>query len=225
MLKLSLPTPYKHARYRGQVAFGEDDLPSNGNEVVAQKWVAVVSAFYDTALTVINDGIYGSDCCYGEARLSLLRSPGYSTHPVGDRPFLPNDRYSPRMDQGERLYRFWINGGPMDERLAAVERESLVYNEKPMALSFFPQGGGALCGPFATLSDDVIQMTALKQAEDGEGLILRVFNPTAVERNTTISLPDSALDVAFRPYEIRTYRVVGREWRLVNLVEEPILTD
>jgi alpha-mannosidase len=220
LLKLAFPTPDKHAVYMGQVAFGVDELPSNGNEAVAQKWVAVVSRLNDNALTIINDGIYGSDCCYGEARLSLLRSPGYSVHPIGDRPLLPDDRYSPRQEQGERLYHFWLNAGPLAARLAAIDREALAHNEKPMALSFFPLGDGAPLPPYATLSDDVIQLSALKPAESDEGVIVRLFNPTADERRTVVTLPGTTLDVNLHPYEIRTYCLKGKQWVETNLVEE-----
>ena len=49
----------------------------------------------------------------------------------------------PRIDQGERLFRFWINGGPVARTHgAAIDREALAKNEKPYALSFFPHGGG-----------------------------------------------------------------------------------
>ncbi len=223
MLKLAFPTPDKHAVYLGQVAYGADELPANGNEAVAQKWVAVVSKSQDTALTIINDGIYGSDFCYGEARLSLLRSPGYSTHPIGDRPFLPDDRYSPRIDQGERLYHFWLNAGPLEERLAAVDREALAHNEKPMALSFFPQGSHpSAATSFITLSDAAIQIPALKPAEDGQGLIVRLFNPTAQERSTVVRLPSTTLEVTLNPFEIRTYRVIDKTWSQTNLIEELI---
>ncbi len=228
LLKLAFPTPDKHAVYMGQVAFGVAQLPSDGNEAVAQKWTAVVSPGHERALTIINDGIYASDYCHGEARLTLLRSPGYSVHPIGDRPMLPNDRYSPRMDQGERLYRFWLQGGRLPERLALVDGEALAHNERPMALSFFPQGtpAEAAQGTFLALSDPVIQLSALKKAEsapaDGAAaaLVVRLFNPTNARRSTTVTLAGAAQEVSFQPFEIRTFVARGREWEEVNLVEE-----
>lgn len=224
MLKLSLPTPDKSSTYVGQVAYGADALPSNGDEVVAQKWVAVVSKSHDLALTIINDGIYGSDFCYGEARLNLLRSPAYSGHPIGDRPIVPADRYSPRIDQGERLYHFWLNGGAVAERLAAVDREALAHNEKPMALSFFPVGGGVAPQPFVTLTGEVVQVAALKQAESGSGLIVRLFNPTDKSQTTTVRFAASSREITLAPFEIRTYCVdlAKDEWIETNLIEEPV---
>jgi alpha-mannosidase len=222
LLKLSLPTPDKASIYMGQVAYGSDRLPDNGDESVAQKWVAVISRARDTALTIINDGVYGSDFCYGEARLSLLRSPAYAGHPIDNRPILPQDRYSPRHDQGERLYHFWINGGPLEARLAAVDREALAHNERPMAVSFFPAGGARRPEAFFTLADEVVQLTALKRAEDSDDLIVRLYNPTGQERTTTASFQTTARRLTFGPFEIRTFRLhrPQDEWVEVDLVEE-----
>ena len=223
MLKLSIPTAGCNPRYLGQVAYGVQELPANGDEAVAQKWVAVVSDGDDVALTCINDGIYGSDCASGELRLSLVRSPAYAGHPIGNNPIVPQDRYTPRIDQGERLYRFWLNGGPAAERLAAVDREALAHNEKPFALSFFPHGGGTPPQPGALLSDDVVQVAAFKQAEDGRGYILRLFEPTGQPRATTVTVPALNLtaDVALGAFEIKTLYLdpQARTLRDVDLME------
>jgi len=141
MLKLSLPFAGDSARLLGQVAYGIEDLPHDGKEVIAQKWLALVGK-HGSALTVVNDRSYGADCRRGELRLSLLRSPAYAAHPIMERPILPVDRYSPRIDQGERLFRFWIQGGPAADRLEAIDREALAHNARPMALSFFPRRAG-----------------------------------------------------------------------------------
>ena len=76
------------------------------------------------------------------------------------------------------------------------------------------------------LSDDAAVLTAAKQAEDGRGLILRLFEPTGTPRTTVVSLPWLGMEqrVALAPFEIRTYKVDGAEhvWQEVNLIEEPI---
>ena len=136
MVKLSIPTKGRGQKYVGQVAFGVADLPTNGDESVAQKWTAVVSKDGKNALTCINDGTYSSDFSSDGLRLTLLRSASYAGHPNERREFaLPLDRYSARMEQGVRLFRFWFNAGTARQRLRAVDREALVKNEKPFTLS------------------------------------------------------------------------------------------
>jgi alpha-mannosidase len=208
MLKLAIPTIGQNCRYLGQVAYGIAELPTNGDEAVAQKWVAVISDEDDQALTCINQGTYGSDYSEDGLRLSLLRSPAYSGHPIEgtDRPIVPQDRYLPRLDQGERVFRFWINGGPVDDRLSKIDREALLKNEKPFALSFFPSGSGVKPQPGLILGDDVVQVTAFKQSEDGTGWIIRLFEPTGQARSTILSLPCRSVEskIELSPFEIKT---------------------
>jgi alpha-mannosidase len=224
MLKLSLPTSDPHATYYGQTAYGADNLPNDGSEAVAQKWTAILSKDRGIALTIVNNGVYGSDFSRGEARISLLRSPAYSGHPIENRPILPQDRYSPRMDQGERLYRFWIQGGRLDERLAAIDREALAHNETPVVLSFFPVGGGEPAGAFITLSDEVVLLSALKKAEDGAGLILRLFNPTAENRRTWVKIASLGInqEVHLSAFEIRSFRTADKSWVETDLMENAL---
>jgi len=208
LLKLAFPVAGPKLRYVGQVAYGVQELPDNGDEAVAQKWVAVVDGD-QRALSVINDGVYGSDFSEDGLRLTLLRSPAYTGHPIGDREIVPQDRFTARIDQGERLFRFWLNGGPAQERLQHVDREALVHNERPMALSFFPSGKGERPEPLVTLSDGVVQCGAVKQSEDGKALVVRLFEPTGRPRKATLRLPALQVEapVALGAFEIKTLRI------------------
>jgi len=222
MLKLSVPTTLKGSRLRGQVAYGTDDLPSDGREAVAQQWVSVTNDIL--AVSVINDGTYGCDFADGELRLNLLRSPAYSAHPIGERPLVPQDRLTPRIDQGERQFRFWFDAGRADEHLATIDRRALVANRQPMALSFFPAGGGRPVAPGFRLSDDVCLLTACKRAEGSTDTVVRLFNPTGQSRTTTLSIPGSkqTSKQTLTPFEIRTLRI-GRSGKpvLTDLLERP----
>ncbi len=223
MLKLSVPTTLKQSKFLGQVAYGVQELPDDGNEAVAQKWLAVVSQKSNHALTCINDGVYGSDCKDGELRISLLRSPAYSGHPIKEREIIPQNRYMPRIDQGERIFKFWINAGAKTERLVKIDREALAHNEKPFVLSFFPSGEGQKIRPLAKLDDDVIQMTAFKKAEKSGDYIIRLFEPTGRERKTILILPALSMrqKLKFGPFEIKTLRLNPKAKTLkeVNLME------
>ena len=95
----------------------------------------------------------------------------------------------PRMDQGERVFRFWLDAGKVVDRLKKIDREALAKNETPFALSFFPPGLGKKPKPLAILSDDVVQITAIKRCEKNNNLIVRLFEPTGKPRKTILSLP------------------------------------
>jgi alpha-mannosidase len=226
MLKLSIPTPFESSKYFGQTPYGVEELSNNGDEVVSQKWSGLFSEEKNAAISIINDGIYGSDCLSGEIRLSLLRSPGYCAHPINDRVIMPQDRYSPHIDQGERIYNFWLNVGNKDERLMHIDREALIKNEKPFALSFFPSGLGVKPNALISLSDDVIQMTTFKKSDSSEDYIIRLFEPTGTGRSTIVTLHNEGVKKEFTldGFEIKTlkYKKVSKTIFEVDLMENSI---
>ncbi len=249
LLKLAFPTPFEDGRVRGQVAFGADDFERRSEELVAHRWVAVVSPGRDHALTIVNESTYGFDFAEGDLRLSLVRSPAYAGHPVDVTPIVRQDRFEPRVDQGEHLYRFWMNAGPAAERLDAIDREAAVRNEPPFALCAFPpppssasrtpsQGGSdqpdatasrSRSGsseprlatgprlssessdrpPAIVLEDDVVQLAAMKMSEDGDAVIIRLFEPTGAARTTRVSIPPLGISfpVALAPFEVKTFAI------------------
>ena len=82
-------------------------------------------------------------------------------------------------------------------------------NEKPVALSFFPGQAGKLPKPFVTLSDKVVQITAMKMAESGNDLISRLFEPSGRKRQTmlSITLIRFKKKLTLNGFQIRTLRI------------------
>jgi alpha-mannosidase len=210
MLKLSVPTPFQNGICIGQVAYGVEQFKRMGEELVAQKWVGIVSEDKRVAFTAINSGTYGFDFHQGELRFSLLRSAAYSAHPVGEGiPLVPQDRFEPRIDQGERIFHFWFNGGKAEDRIFGIDREAAAKNETAMALFCFPSGKGKRILPGVFLSDNAVQMTALKMAEEKNWLIIRLFEPTGKKRKTQVTIPSLNLvfDIFLEGFEIKTMAV------------------
>ena len=229
MLKLALPTISADS-FIGQTAYGSETLLTNGDEMVSQKWNLISDG--KNAHTVINDGTHGSDFDGKELRITLLRSPGYaagkSDFSVRKEYIMEQDRFSPFIDQGEHDFTFTINAGAASERLAHIERESAALAEAPMALSFFPTGCEKenSIKPFAKLSDDVITLAVFKKAEKSNDSVIRLFNPTAETRKTTLSLPAIGFEQDFTlgGFEIKTFSFDIKTKKVVetDLMERPI---
>lgn len=224
MLKLSVPTNFEDGKCRGEVAYGVEEFENDGNEKIAQKWLGIASYDKNYALTIINDRTYGFDFKDGELRLSLLRSPAYSGHPVDDvTPIIRQDRFEPRIDQGERIFKFWLNAGDYKERFSGIGREAFVKNEFPMVLCCYPSGFGKKVIQGVILSDKAIQLTTLKLAEDNDNIIIRLFNPTDNERKTEVKIPclNMKIDILLTPFELKTIAIDIRtkEFHEVDLLE------
>ncbi len=213
MLKLGLTPKLRAPRFLGQVAFGADELPSNGDEAVAQKWLALVSDADGTAISVANDCVHGSDWNGAELRLSLLRSPAYAADTWEDKLAVARDRFVPRQDTGERTFRFWLCGGPAAERLERIGREALVHNETPYVLAYFPPGGRKRSLAGLVVEGEAVEVAAFKRSEDGRDPVVRLFEPTGRPRRAVVKVPALGARTAVRlePFEVRTLRLDRRK--------------
>lgn len=206
MLKLAVPTTMTDCEYLVQSMFGTRSAPTNGDEVVGQRWGAVVDRQRGIALTCINEGTYGSDLSRGELRLTLLRSPAYSAMVFPNRSCIPHDRHTPRMDMGMRHFRFHFSAGSVDAQLDTIDRQATAIAERPIALACCPRGDGAAPPPGPVLSDCVIQIVAMHQLPDRGAYAIRCFNPTGEKRSTCLSFakPSMALPLELDPFEVAT---------------------
>ncbi len=211
MIKLRLPQALAQPTPALEVAFGEEPMRPDGWECVGQKYLTVTSED-GHRLSVLNRGIYGSSFDGGTVYLTLLHSPGYTAHPLGDRPVMPTDRHSEHMEQGERSFLIRLVAGQAADR--TVAREALSFNEVPTVLNVFPSGQHSQKPApaeisFLTLNETPITMTALKRTEDGRDVLLRLFNPTDTPAECTVFCPlmDLSAALTFSPYELRTFRI------------------
>ena len=230
MLKLSLPTVFNNIRCFGQVDFGTQEFTRDKEELLAHKWLCITDEKEQQAFSVINDGSYGFDYGDGELRISLLRSPAYAGHPVDDvTPITRQDRFEQRMDQGERKFRFWLNGGDMDDRLSKIDNESQIKNEGFMVLCCYPSGEGKKVLPSIILSNNVIRLAALKLAENSNKLIIRLFNATGQKQETEIKLQSIGVkcNTVLKSNEIKSLAVdlETKEVFEVDLMEGKIIEN
>ena len=212
MIKLCLPLAATHGHPMLETAFGEEPMQGGGRECVGQKYLTL--SYADGGrLTLLNRGIYGSSFDGDDLYLSLLRSPGYTAHPIADRPVLPDDRDSPHMEQGERHFTIALLAGEATD--IDMAREALAYNEQPFTLNLFPAGGDSAqtpppaAAPFMTLSLSPVILTACKPTADRQATLLRLFNPTAALATCLLSAPalNISTELSFGAYEVKSLRV------------------
>ncbi len=207
LLKLNIPADIGKTECIGEHPYGRETLKTKLDENVSQKYIALCSE--KSAVLAVNNGIYGSsfDNENNALKLTLLRSPSYCAHPVDDREVVRQDRAVPYIEQGERDYSFSFCFGDREEILANASRVAQHFNMLPMVLSFYPTGVGEKPDvPLYVKNNDVINVTAFKKAEIGEGYILRLFNPTPEEQSAVIEYKGNELNISFGAFEIATLR-------------------
>lgn len=217
MVKLSFNTI--NGEFIGQTAFGTETLPKEGKAATFQKFSAVKNN--ESAFVVVNESTYSGDYDNGVFNQVLLRTAGYAAHPIpkylpednmlqGEeetlRLIMPRDRYLKHIDMGVREFSFEFYG---DKDIGLADYNAALFNEKPVALSFFPSGKGEKCGNFITLDNKAVTMSAFKKAYDNNGFIVRLYNSSSEIEKVNISVTPMKLtkEITFGKFEVKTFRI------------------
>lgn len=198
-VKLALPV-VNAEKVIGQAAFGTEELFSNGQENISQRFTAVKSK--DKYVSVFDKSRYGCHFEKDTLFLSLVRGTTYCAHPIGDRQLIPSDRFTKKMDQSEHNYYFRLS--VCDE--VELERKATEFNRKPYAINVFPLGENVLNKQNfeLELSNKNIVLAALKKSDRRNGYLLRLINNSSTPQSTELTVNGSCLGITFGKYEVKT---------------------
>lgn len=220
MLKAAFFPDVLSSKATYEIQFGAIERPTHWNtsydrarfEVCGHKWADLSEGLYGVSL--LNDCKYGYDILGSRMRLTLLRAPNYP---------------DPTADKGEHTFTYAVYPHEGDWRVGGTVREGYELNAPLLATP--GEGGGAALKPFDFVSTDAahVVIDTIKGAEDGDGLILRVYESQGArgpvtlrpgfparealecslmeENERPVPIEDGALRFRIRPYEIKTFRV------------------
>src|ERR671933_667184 len=186
-------------------------------EVAAHRFADLSEPGYGVA--ILNDGKYGHSACDNVLGISLLRSP---IHP------------DPFADEGEHLFTYSLLPHKGDWTRAGVVQEALALNSPLWAAEVRP-GQGTLPPESGLIATEGVTLAlgSLKKAEDGKGLILRLYEPHGArgksvlrfareikraeatnfleEKSGTLFAERNTLRTEVRPFEVLTLRLELQE--------------
>ncbi|GAB4556942.1 MAG: alpha-mannosidase [Anaerolineae bacterium] len=221
LLKVAFPVDVLSPRATFDIQFGNVERPTHRNtswdwarfETAVHKWADLSEGDYGVSL--LNDCKYGNDVHDNVLRLSLLRSPNFP---------------DPHADEGHHEFTYSLYPHPGDWRHGTV-REGYQLNDPLVAVPFTGRGGTLpLRNSFLWVDAQNVIVETVKRAEDGDGLIVRLYEcyrqrgpvtlhcsrPIAAAWETDlIERNETALDIVggdkvelfIRPYEVRTLRL------------------
>ncbi len=112
--------------------------------------------------------------------------------------------YIPFIDQGKRSFKFRVGVFNREE----LENKALEWDRVGYAVNHFPHGNGEKVASVVELKEKAISLQAFKKSKDG-GYILRLFNGTEKLQTAEFSVCGVKENVAFTPFEVKTYRYFG----------------
>lgn len=195
--------------------FGSEKGFTDGTEIVSQKFD--ILKWDDTGLVVINDGIYGGSFKDGVLYKNLLRSPAFCAHPIGDRAILKENVYAEHMGIGVYRYSFLLFPAGRDY-LYDASMIAQQFNEKVLAVSCFPPGYQRNIKNIFPIVQGVV-MTAMKKADRGEGIIIRLYNPADRLAEFGLTIGNDVIRGKMHPFEVKTLRYTDNNFRECSMIE------
>ena len=182
-------------------------------EVPGGRWVRVTNGKH--TLGFASDALYGFDASEGTFRASVVRSSRWAFD-ARDTPTTPE--WLPVADRGEYKFNFLLttNGAVLPQLAAQLEQ--------PLITLAVPPHPGPLgtSGSIASLSHDNVKLLALKPAEDGKGLIVRVQEIAGKTVKPKLKLAGKSYALgALTPHALATYRIVNGRTEPTLITEMP----
>lgn len=223
MLKAAFPVDILAPTATYEIQYGNVERPTHRNtswdwarfETCAQKWVDLGEGDYGVSL--LNDCKYGHDIHAKVIRVSLLRSP---TNP------------DPVADEGHHRFAYSLLPHAGDWRESTIAA-AYALNDPLLVATGSESKNQSSLAPMLSVDSDNIVIETVKRAEDGDGIIVRLyecqrrrgqftlqagFEITAAaitnlleDDQETIEVTDGhAITLAYRPYQIMTLRLRTR---------------
>jgi alpha-mannosidase len=214
-LKLRFPVNLDYVRATCEIPYGSIEREADGAEQPGQGWIDLSGIAPKTGetygLSILNDGKYGLDVRDGEVGLTVLRSPIYAHHD----PFVPqpDESYS-FVDQGIQRFTYALLPHAGGWEAAGTVRHAAEINERPVALiESYHEGPLPQKDSYLSIQPENVILEVLKQAEDGDDLIVRCRETSKQATRATIHLPrwEREIEADFAASEIKTFRVPADE--------------
>ena len=224
MLKFSFPVDVESPVATYETPYGHIVRETNGNEEPGQRWLDVSGKSNGDGygLTVINDAKYGYSVAKSDMRISVARSAVYAHH---NPRVLDMNAEHIWMDQGIQTFRMVLVPHRDTWKEAGIIRIAEEFTSIPVVIY---QGihGGTLpkAGSFLSTTVPNVTITSVKQAENGEEIVIRCVEAHGKQVTAEIDLKFAGKkwSGSFRPFEIKTLMVDSktRKVKEVNLLEE-----
>jgi alpha-mannosidase len=225
ILKFSFPVDVQNPKPTYEISYGFKVRKTEGDEDPGQRWIDLSGdrGGQEYGLAILNDAKYGYSVQGSDLRVSIARGAAYAQHQP--RQIDPNGEYI-WQDQGMQTFRMVLapHTGPWQDAGVVHMAEELTA-PVPVLYQGIHKGTRAQAASF--LSVDVLNVVVsdVKQAEDGNDLIIRCYETAgrATKASLDLGLVHRHWTGQFHPLEIKTLRVPltgAGKIREVNALEQ-----
>jgi alpha-mannosidase len=221
MLKFSFPIDVDDPTATYEIAYGAMKRATRGEEDPGQRWVDVSGNGDSYGLAVINDAKYGYSVNGSDLRVSVTRGAVYANH-------MPQ-RIDPSLDyqwqdQGLQTFRMILVPHAGSWRDANIVRQAEELVAPPLVVyQGIHAGSWPQSNSFLSVDAPDVVVSAIKLAEEGEGVIVRFYETDGMETTANLDLHFANVRWSgkLHPFEIKTLRIDPHSKKVeeVNILE------
>ena len=218
LLKLSFPLRAKDPKALYSLPYGFEEHSLSREEFPAHKWVMAFSED-GAGLSLCNDGKYSFSILShpqgAELRMTIARGCIYADH------YGVRDQLVEYQDQGEQFFRYTLS--PDTDPASTVRRANLLNMSPELVLETHHQGSLEPVYQGVDLEGENLVLSAAKEAEDGQGVILRLYETGGRPYHGRMCLPLLGMEteLSLGAQEIKTLRADPSTGK----VEECLITE
>ena len=158
-------------------------------------------------VAVANDSKYGYDTDNDDMRMTMLRSAIYADH------FGKRDEFCEFMEQG--ISEFTYSVFPYENDASAEKTASELNFALPHIMGSFHKGNLPEVKSCFECDNDSVIVTAVKQAEDSEDIVLRAYETNGNDTDVKFKLFDKEINAKFSHNGVKTFKGSNE----VNMIE------
>lgn len=219
LIKFSFPVNVESPKIVYSMPYGFIEKEPNGEEDAAHEWADIIDGSDHSGLGLINDGRYSHCATDNDLRVIVARSCAYLDH-YGQ---VSRDEEMEFIDKGEQEFNFVLY--PHTENVTGdITNCGKLLNMPPVLIQeshhdgILPQEYSAL-----KLDKENISVSALKNSEDGEGLVVRFVETSGVPTTVSVNFEaiNSNFELSFVPQEVKTVKI-GRDGTVkeIRIIEQ-----
>ena len=228
MLRLELVHDRSLKTIQAEKCYSIDDesaAAADGSEKDFQRFLRL-SHEAGGAFAVVSHGTNAFSHKDDRLRLGILRSPSYATIEENIAPDFDRylNRYIPRQEQGIRHAKFTLLFGAQAATAETTARAAYECNIPLDPFVYFPTRRVEKPKPMSFASTDApnVFLTVIKKAENGDSLILRLWETGGKETRCNLAVEGNWFPVAIGAWQLKTFRL-GRNGTMTecDLIERP----
>ncbi len=211
IVKLKFPVNFNFRKPTYEIPYGYMEKSANGEEEPGQTWIDFTGEHFTAGkmygLAIANTSKYSYSFDIDEMAVTLLKNSVFAHH---DPKKLEEDGEYHYVDQGIQELTYTLVPHKNTWKESDIVQIAAVLNQKPSTIiETFHKGNLPMKQSFLEVDAKEILVSAMKEAEDGDGIIVRAYETMRHDTTCTIKLPflERVIKTQFSPCEIKTFKI------------------